>query len=383
MDHFHQAERALENLTQLRCDILELLRSMPEPKAVDGVISSLDLELVDRARSLATFLSAIALLSQERYYDQAFALIRTSFESAFLEFQRASDDPTIQYRLVPAEAAKALTKKNSEWNVHGESWCKKPPRIACIYRVSGHETGDDFHEVRALRNLLNPNYLKFTHKVDWKNRRNLWQLRDELDGISETEWYVTHNLDFAGVMAKWRLAGTAPEKDLSKARAHFNFLSSFVHSKQLGEISKTASRFQDREVEYAVRRLVELYLVSLMGLMVRAVLRTNDRRDFLETETRGVLAEIVCYSESAASEIAFPFAPDHPFDAVRNAQITEAQFQLKIDLGVQKPYFDYDYIRRVGQMTFPVKEIAARTQWEVKKLIGFDVVYSKATSANT
>jgi hypothetical protein len=372
----------MEDLCQLRSHLLEFLSRMPEPKAVNGTISTLDLELVHRAKSLARFLSSIVLLSKERFYDQSFALIRTAYEASYLEFRNASNGPTVQYGLATSQEAEEIAKSDSPWKRHARGRCNSPAGTVCMYRVLDHSGESDFQNIRLLRKTLMPIDLTFTHWVEGRQRKHLWDLGDAPHGTDETEWKIAHNLDFTGVIANSRLTGSVAESDLAKSRSHFNFLSSFVHSKKLGEIWSPNSRYDDGVVEHSTRRLIDLYVVSISGLMLKSVLEITKHREFLDENAKNLMGGFIDYCDVAAAEIAFPFATDHPFDALRDMQLMEAKDTHGLPLATERPYFDYNYIDRVRGMIFPLLEFTARTQWGITGMIGFDRPYKQAPTTH-
>jgi hypothetical protein len=328
-------------------------------------------EMLLEAQVLGKLGASVIELTQSTKYLEAFTVCRNLFERVF-HFKAASNfsEQLVYQKAKSAEDANALVARFSNYTIHDCATTKsESPQVCLELRISG---------LSVNRNPMARFYIAqgsglLAHEFPNDYRQLLWSFVDEDVIVADNQWSRRHYTSFEAAVKTMTAIGIMNRPEKAKLQSHYGFLSAIAHA-PFGIVRELHGHNREIGSFYGpTNRLIHLYVSSCLLTVLESLLVWMIDYDYFPEGKIAKIQNLLVAKEQIASELGFPFSPDHEFDDWQRSLPKLASENHEEDfLDLSKEFLDPDYLARILNINTQTAEYSVGLTWNPTNLFGID-----------
>jgi hypothetical protein len=326
-------------------------------------------EMLLEAQVLGKLGASVIELTQSAKYLEAFTVCRNLFERTF-HFKAASNfsDQLVYQKAKSVEDAKALVARYTNYTIHDCATTKsESPQVCLELRISGQTV----NRSPMTRFYIAQGSGLLAHKFPNDYRQLLWSFVDEDVIVADNQWLRRHYTSFDAAVTTMTAINIMNRPDKAKLQNHYGFLSAVAHA-PFGIVRELHGHNRQIGSFYGpTNRLIHLYVSSSLLIVLESLLVWMIDYDYFSDEKIAKIQNMLLAKERIASELGFPFSPDHEFDNWQRSLPKIASKNHEDDLlDLSKEFLDPDYLARILNINTQTSEYSVGLTWIPTNLFG-------------
>lgn len=270
-------------------------------------------DILSEAQDIIRLSNNIYALNNNQQYSEALTLTRGLLEKSFHFFLCVTEDQYVSYALLHSDAD--LTILNAIDGMTAElCGCQWRGEGVCAF-ITQTKLEDGSRVLPGLRFVQLGARNPLAHNFPRNHRRDLWSHLGEGEIRQDFDYRREHYLNWKRHIHEGLRRHLITEHEHALLSTHYGFLSAIAHSVvslkgELHERNAPSGSFA-----LFTERLVLLYLYALLGLVFQPLAKQARSHGYWEEAFIERVEQALIHIDLVGSELQFPFAPEHPFDA--------------------------------------------------------------------